>query len=167
MPRSPRLAHKAPVMQVTLIAVEYARKGKVYLLGSINNRCLGDWARTHPPERELFSSVSLRGSLLHVQPFFVTQRSSSALGDDTKKGCALLWSERLKRLDYLRRGSKTAPGRRRKSSLPLDVLPVCYGLLVKKLGKTTDSSVKQETEVIVSKNEFLIFFTSLYQLLRN
>ena len=39
MPRSPRLAHKAPVMQVTLIAVEYARQGKVYLLGSINNRC--------------------------------------------------------------------------------------------------------------------------------
>ena len=31
MPRSPRLAHKAPVMQVTLIAVEYSRKGKVYL----------------------------------------------------------------------------------------------------------------------------------------
>ena len=30
--------------------------------------------------------------------------------------------------------------------------------MVKKLGKTTDWSVKQETEVIVSKNKFLIFF---------
>lgn len=80
MPRSPRWARKAPAVQVTLIAVEYARKGKVYLLGSINSRCLGNWART--PERALFSSLSL-----HVQPFFVTQRSSSALRDDTKKGC--------------------------------------------------------------------------------
>ena len=34
MPRSPRWARKAPAMQVTLIAVEYARKGKVYLLGT-------------------------------------------------------------------------------------------------------------------------------------
>ena len=83
MPRSPRWARKAPAVQVTLIAVEYARKGKVYLLGSINSRCLENWART--PERALFSCLSLRGSLsLHVQPLFVTQRSSSALGDDTK-----------------------------------------------------------------------------------
>ena len=57
MPRSPRWARKAPVVQVTLIAVEYARKGKVYLLGSINSRCLGNRART--PERALFSSLSL------------------------------------------------------------------------------------------------------------
>ena len=34
MPRSPRWARKAPAVQVTLIAVEYARKGKVYLLGT-------------------------------------------------------------------------------------------------------------------------------------
>ena len=81
MPRSPRWARKAPAVQVTLIAVEYARKGKVYLLGSINSRCLGNWART--PER-LSSLLSLS---LNVQPFFVTQRSSSALRDDTKKGC--------------------------------------------------------------------------------